>query len=328
MKRRQFLRLLGSVAISAPELALAQSANRTYRVGLINRGAPVTDTSQFGAPLIRGLEKRGYVLGRNLEFERRGAGGRFDLLPGLCDELVVSKVEVIVAFGYPAALTAKTRATLPVVIAATGDPVGTGLIDSLARPGGHVTGISDMAIELSPKRLQLLKELVPTLRRLAIIWNTEDAGMVQHYQTSDVAARTLGIATQPFGVREPDDIDRAFEVMVRDKPDALLVMAEALTIANRRRIYDFSDVHRLPVLYEENSVLIRDGGVMFYGPDEDESMDRVAALIDRILEGAKPQDLPFERPRLFKFVINAKTTTALGLEIPPSLRALADEVIE
>jgi len=144
--------------------------------------------------LIRGLEKRGYVLGRNLAFKRRGARGRFDLLPGLLDELVASKVDLIVALGYPAAFTAKTRTTLPVVASDTGDPVSTGLVENLARPNGHVTGVSDMTIELSPKRLQLLKELLPTLRRVAIIWNTADAGTVVRYQTSDAAAQTLGMA--------------------------------------------------------------------------------------------------------------------------------------
>jgi putative ABC transport system substrate-binding protein len=328
MKRRQFLALVTSAAILLPHRASSQAVNRTYRVGLFNRGAPVTDTSPYGAALIRGLEKRGYVLGRNFVFERRGAGGRFDLLPGLLDELVASKVDVIVAIGYPAAFTAKTRTTLPTVVFSTGDPVGTGLVSSLARPSGNVTGISDMTIELSPKRLQLLKELVPTLRRVAIIWNTADAGMVLRYQTSDAAARMLGLVIQPFGVREPDDIDRAFEAIARDKPDAVLVIAEALTISNRRRIYDFAAVNLLPVLYDENRFLVRDGGLMFYGPDDDESFDRVAVLVDRILKGSKPEDLPFEEPRLFKFVINAKTTKALGLEIPPSIRILADEVIE
>jgi putative ABC transport system substrate-binding protein len=328
IRRRQFLSVLASAAIWPPLLAKARSVNRTYRVGLFNRGAPVTDTSPYGGALIRGLKKRGYVLGRNLGFERRGAGGRFDLLPNLLDELVASKVDVIVAIGYPAVFTAKTRTALPVVVFSTGDHVGTGLVDNLARPGGHVTGISDMAIELSPKRLQLLKELVPTLRRVGIIWNTADAGMVLRYQTSDATAQTLGVTVQPFGVRAPEDIDRALEMMARDKPDALLVIAEALTIANRRRIYDFAGVNRLPVLYDENGFLVRDGGLMFYGPDSDESFDRVAALVDRILKGSKPQDLPFEEPKLFKFVINAKTTKALGLENPPSLRVLADEVIE
>ena len=327
MRRRKFLKLMGIVALM-PHFASAQSAQRTYRVGLFNRGAPITDTSGYGKTLIRGLEKRGYVLGRNLEFERRGAGGRFDILPNLLAELVASKVDVIVAFGYPAAFTAKTRTTLPVVAYSTGDPVGTGLVDSLARPSGNVTGISDMAIELSPKRLQLLKELVPTLHRVGIIWNTADAGMVLRYQTSDAAAQRLGITIQPFGVREPDDIDRAFERMARDKPDALLVIAEALTISNRRRIYEFGAVNRVPVLYDENGFLIHDGGVMFYGPDDDESMDRIAALVDRILKGTKPQDLPFEQPKLFKFVINAKTTRALGIDIPTSLQLLANEVIE
>ena len=328
MRRRQFLGLFANAAILVPRPAWAQSSNRTYRVGLFNRGAPIGDTSGYGKALISGLEKRGYVLGRNLEFERRGAGGRFDILPNLLDELVASKVDVIVAFGYPAALTAKMRTKLPVVVYSTGDPIGTGLVDNLARPSGNLTGISDMATELAPKRLQLLKELIPNLRRVGIIWNAADAGMVLRYQTSDTAARVLGIAIQPFGVREPEDIERAFEAMARDKPDALLVIAEALTIANRRRIFEFGAVNRLPVLYEENAFLIRDGGLMFYGPDDGESMDRVAALVDRILKGAKPGDLPFEQPKLFKFVINAKTTKDLGLEIPTSMRVLADEVIE
>jgi putative ABC transport system substrate-binding protein len=269
---------------------------------------------------------RGYVLGRDLELESRGAGGRFDLLPGLLDELVASKVDVIVASGYPAAFTAKTRSSVPVVALSTGDPVGTGLVDNLARPHGHVTGISDMTTELTPKRLQ--QELVPTLRRVGIIWNTADAGMALRYQMSDAAARTLGIAILPFGVRDPEDIDRAFEVMARDKPDAVLVIAEALTISNRRRIFDSASVNRLPLLYDENRFLIRDGGLMFYGPDDDDICARVAALVDRILKGSKPEDLPFEQPTLFRFVINAKTTKALGLEIPPSIRVLADEVIE
>jgi len=328
VRRRQFITLLGGAAIAAPWRGSAQTPSRVYRVGLFNRGTPIADTSGYGKALIRGLEKRGYVLGRNLEFERRGAGGRFDILPSLLDELVASKVDLIVAFGYPAAFTAKTRSTLPVVVFQTGDPVSTGLVANLARPTGNVTGVSDMATELSPKRLQLLKELVPSLGRVAIIWNAADAGMVLHYQTSDAAARKLGIAIQPFGVREPDDIDRAFEAMARDKPDALLVIAEALTVSNRRRIYEFGTVHNLPVLYEENGFLIRDGGVMYYGPDDGEMMDRVAALVDRILKGAKPQDLPFEQPTLFKFVINAKTMKALGLTVPSSLLARADEVIE
>ena len=328
MRRRHFLALLGSVSLARSQPVSAQSAIRTYRVGLFNRGAPITDKSPFGAALLRGLEKRGYVLGRNLELVSRGAGGRFDLLPGLLEELVASNVEVIVAGGYPAAFVAKTRGRVPVVAFSTGDPVGTGLVDNLARPSGHVTGISDMTIELTPKRLQLLKELVPTLRRVGIIWNTADAGMALRYQMSDAAARTLGIAILPFGVREPEDIDRAFEVMARDKPDAVLVIAEALTISNRRRIYDFATVNRLPLLYDENRFLIRDGGLMFYGPDDDDIFDRVAALVDRILKGSKPEDLPFEQPTLFRFVINAKTTKALGLDIPASIRVLADEVIE
>ena len=185
-----------------------------------------------------------------------------------------------------------------------------------------------MAIELSPKRIQLLKELVPNLARIAIIWNTADDGMVLRYKASETAARTLGISIQPFGIREQNDIDRAFEVMSRDKPDAVIVIAEALTIGNRRRIFDFATAGQLPILYDENGFLIHDGGLMYYGPDDDESFDRIAALIDRILKGAKPADLPFEQPTRFRFVINGRTAKALGLTIPPSILLRADEVLE
>ena len=328
MKRRDVIKLFGAAILSKPVAGSAENAQKKFRVGLFNRGVPVSDTSPYGQALIRGLQARGYVLGRNLEFERRGAGGRFDLLPGLLDELVASKVDVIVAIGYPAAVTAKTHATVPVVSWSTGDPVGTGLVDSLARPGGHVTGISDMALELSPKRIQLLKELVPNLSRIAIIWNTADAGMVLRYKMSDDAARTLGMTIMPFGVREPQDIDRAFDAMIRDKPDAIIVIAEALTIGNRRRIFDFASAGRLPILYDENGFLVHDGGLMFYGPDDDESFDRIAALVDRILKGSKPADLPFEQPTRFRFVVNARTAKSLGLTIPTSILLRADEVIE
>lgn len=328
INKRTLLALIAGPALPRSAVVCAQTAQRVYRVGLFNRGVPVVDNSPYGSALIRGLEKRGYMLGRNLQFERRGAGGRFDLLPGMLDELVAAKVDVIVAIGYPAALTAKTRGTVPVVSFSTGDPVGTGLVASLGQPGGHVTGISDMAIELSPKRLQLLKELVPSLTRIAIIWNTADDGMVLRYRISDTAARNLGLSIQPLGVREPEDIDRAFETMKREKPDAILVIAEALTIMHRRRIYDFGAANRLPVLFDENGFLIREGGLMYYGPDNDESFDRVADLVDRILKGSKPQDLPFEQPTRFQFLVNGRIAKELDLNIPPAIRYRADEVIE
>ena len=329
MRRRDVLKLLCSAAIAAPCGAVAQTASRTYRVGLFITGAAgvVADASPFGVALIRGLERRGYSLDRNLVFERRGADGRADLLPRLLDELVASKVDVILAISYPAALAAKKGTTLPVVVFSAGDPVGTGLVDSLARPGGNLTGISDVAVELSPKRLELLKEIAPGLRRVAMLWNADDPAMMLRYRTSEAAAQTLGITVEPLGVRQLEDFENAFAAMALNKPDAIFIVHDFLTGMHRRRVFDFAATNRLPALFEED-FLARGGGLMSYGPDLGESFDRAAALIDRILKGAKPQDLPFEQPTRYRFVINLKTAKALGITIPPTLLALADELIE
>jgi putative ABC transport system substrate-binding protein len=207
------------------------------------------------------------------------------------------------------------------------DPVGTGLVESLARPGSNLTGISDVSAEVTPKRMALLKEVAPQLRRVAMLWNANDLGMTLRYRASEAGAQALGISVQPFGVREPNDFDQAFEAMTRDMPDAILMVTDSLTILNRKRVFEFAAAHRLPAIYEFD-FLVRDGGLMSYGPDQDETFDRVAALIEHILNGAKPAELPFEQPTRFRFVLNLKTARTLGLEIPPTLLARADEVIE
>jgi len=323
--RRAFLMLLGGAAVAGPWAVSAQTPAKVYRVGLLSP-LPVTDNSRQGAPLIRGLAQHGYVLDRNLALERRAHEGHMDRLPRLVDELVASKVDVIVTIGYLAALAAKQRTTLPVV-AWTADAVGTGLVDSLARHGGNVTGISDEAAETTPKRMELLKTMVPGLRRVAMLWNAADLAMTLRYQTSETGAKAMGLSVQPLGVREPDDFEQAFAAMQRDMPDAILMVTDVLTLLNRKRVFEFAAAHRLPAIYEVDS-LVRDGGLMSYGPDLDESFGRVAALVDRILKGAKPADLPFEQPTRFRLVINLKTAQALGIEVPPMLLATADEVIE
>jgi len=294
---------------------------------LLGAGAPITDDSPQGVALIHGLAQRGYVLGKNLAFERRGAGGHVDRLPQLVGELVASKVDVIVTSGYPAALAAKQGTTLPVVVINAGDPVGTGLANSLARPGGHLTGISDVSAEVTPKRLELLKEFAPNLRRVAVLWNADDVGMTLRYRASEAAAQALGVSIEPLGVREPDDFDQAFEAMGRDMPDGILMVTDSLTILNRKRVFDYAATHRLPAIYEFD-FLVRDGGLMSYGPDQGESFDRMGVLVDRILKGANPAELPFEQPTVFRFVLNLKTAKSIGVEAPASLVASADEVIE
>lgn len=324
--RRACLTLLGGAAVAWPCAVLAQRPAKVSRLGVLSGGAPVADASPVGAALLRGLAQHGYTLGQNLALERRGADGHPDRLPPLVHDLVASHVEAIVTLGYPSALAAKQGTALPVVAINAGDPVSTGLVESLARPGGHLTGISDVSADLTPKRLELLTQLVPTLRRVAMLWNAADLGMTLRYQASEAGAQALGLSVQPLGVREPDDFAQAFAAMERERPDAILMVTDTLTLLNRQRMFAFAAAHQLPAIYELDS-LVRDGGLLSYGPDQDESFSRVAALVDRILKGAQPADLPFEQPTRFRLVINLKTAQALGLPIPPILLFQADEII-
>ena len=326
MWRREFIAFVGAAA-ACPRVVAAQSAAKTYRVGLLSGAAPPGENSPLGAALIRVLGERGYETGKNLAFERRGAAGQLDRLPQLVAELAASKVDVIVTGGYPATLAAKQAGVAPVVSVNAGDPVGTGLVGSLAHPGGNLTGISDVSAEVTPKRLEFLKEIAPTLRRVAVLWNADDLGMTLRYRASEAGAQALGVTVQPVGVREPNDFDQAFDAMNRDMPDAILMVTDSLTLLNRKRVFEFAAAHRLPAIYEFD-FLVRDGGLMSYGPDDRESFGRVAALVDRILKGAKPAELPFEQPTLFRLALNLKTAKTLDLTVPPTLLARADEVIE
>jgi len=248
-------------------------------------------------------------------------------IPELMAALKDEHVEVVVGVGYPAAVIAKASKIPTVMAWGVGDPVATGLINSLARPGGNVTGISDVATTLTTKRLGLLRAFSPTLRRIAMLWNKDDLGMTMRYQASAQVAQSSGIAVQPLGVREPDDFDEAFAAMNKEPPDAILMVADALTVLNRKRVFDFAADRRLPAIYEY-SFLVRDGGLMSYGPDLKECLERVAAMVDRIFKGDRPADLPFEEPTHYPFAINLKTAKAAGLAVPANLLALADEVIE
>jgi putative ABC transport system substrate-binding protein len=325
MKRRNFIVILGGAAVAQPACLLAQTSTTVYRVGLLNSGG--LGAGPFEGALMRGLAQHGYVPNQNLVLERRGAEGHADRLPRLVAELAASKVGVIIALGYLPAVTAKNDTTLPVVVFSAGDPVATGLADSLARPGGHVTGISDVSAEVTPKRLELLKEFAPGLRRVAMLWNADDLAMTLRYKAAQAGAQALGISVQPLGVREPADFDHAFAAMNRDMPDAILMVSDPLTNLNRKGVFEFAAAHRLPGIYEYDFI-VRDGGLMSYGLDLDESFDRVGALVDRVLKGANPADLPFEQPTRFRFALNLKAAKVIGFEPPASLLARADEVIE
>lgn len=326
MRRRDLIGLAGAVTFAWPMGVRAQPPGKVRRVGLLGQ-APVSDKSRIVVGLGAGLRKRGWAVGRDLVFEGRTAGANARLLPGLARDLVASGVQLIVTTGYPAAAAAKEHARVPVVVINAGDPVATGLVNSLARPGGHVTGISEIASELSAKRLELLTETVPHVRKVAMLWNADNLGMTLRYKAAKAAAEQLRIAVQSLGVREPEDFAAAFTAMTRDPPDAILMVTDALTILNHNRVFDFAAAHRLPAIYEFD-FLVRDGGLMSYGPDQGETFDLAAALADRILKGASPADLPLEEPTRFVFAVNLKTAKALGLTIPRAVLARADEVIE
>ena len=328
MRRREFLEILGGAVVAAPCLANAQVGPDVHRIGVLSTAAPATPKDGFGPSLFRALAQRGYVLDRNLLVDTYGVMGRVERLPQLVDQLVADRVEVIITFGFPAALAAKERsATVPVVVVGAGDPVATGLVDSLARPGGNVTGITEIAIELSAKRLELIKEVVPTIKNVAVLWNADDLAMTLRYQAIEATGQVLGVAIRPLGVRAPDDFEAAFSAMTRDPPDAILMVTDSLTRLNRKRLYEFAAVHRLPAVYEEDS-FAREGGLMSYGPDRDETFDRVAGLVDRILNGARPSELPLEQPTRFRLAVNLKTAEALGLTVPQWVLFGADELIQ
>jgi putative ABC transport system substrate-binding protein len=326
MKRRAFIALLGGVAIAAPRRTIAQTA-KVYRLGTLTVGPPIATTAGPGAMLVAGLAQRGFTLGQNLAYEARGAAGKVGQMPNLAQELKAANVDVVVTVSYPAAAAAKASGLPTVIASGSGDPVVTGLVASLARPGGNVTGISDDAAALSTKRLGLLKEMSPQLRRVAMLWNRDDLGMTQRYDASSKAAQALGITVQPLGVREPDDFNEAFTAMNSEPPDAILMVTDSLTLLNRKRVFDYAAEHRLPAIYEQD-FMARDGGLMSYGADPQESFDRAAALAARVFQGTKPADLPFEIPTRYLFVLNLKTAKAMNLTVPNNVLALADEVIE
>ena len=327
MKRREFLALLGGAALVSPQATLAQTPGRIYHLGTLHPALPLTDSAPFGKIVVRSLAEHGYILGQNLTFDARGAMGDTAKIPSLLQELKVRNVDAIMVIGYPAALAAKSLG-IPIVGAnGLGDPVETRLIDSLAHPGGNITGISDVAATLTTKRLSFVKAIASRLRTVAMLWNKDDLGMTLRYEASAKVAQSIGVTVQALGVREPEDFNEAFTVMNDDLPDAILMVADALTVLNRKRVFEFAAARKLPAIYEYD-FLVRDGGLMSYGPDLTESFERAAAMVDRIFKGAKPGDLPFEQPTRYPFVLNLKTAKSIGLDIPPTLLALADEVIE
>jgi len=320
------MRLIGlAVVLSltlAPLAAEAQQRATGYRIGFIT----VTHIPGEAAFFER-LRELGYVEGQNLIAERRYSEGRAERFPEFAAEFVRLKVDVIVVETTPAALAVKDATkTIPVVFPTAIDPVGAGLVISLARPGGNITGLTTQAPDLVGKRLQLLKEAIPRLSRIAVLWNAANPANVQPWREAQDAARALGVTLQSQAVRGPTDFERVFAAMARERPDGLLLIEDGLTIQHGKQIVDFVTQKRIPSMLVSEPALA--GGLMSYGPNTVDLWPRGAALVDKILKGAKPADLPIEQPTKFELVINMKTAKALGLTIPQSLLLRADQVIE
>jgi putative ABC transport system substrate-binding protein len=325
--RRSFLVVFGGSLVASPRICGAQQAAKVWRVGFLAAVARPPDGLP-PASLRQAFTDLGYVEGKTIAYEGRWAEGKFARLPELAAELVRLKVDAIVVLGYPPAAAAKAASsTIPIVMSGSGDPVGTGLIASLARPGGNITGSSAQETELSAKRMQILKETVPRATRIAVLWNANDRAMTMRYNEIDRAARVLQLTVQPLGIGEPDDFDTAFSSMTRERPDALFMVADALTTLNRKRVIEFAAAHRIPAMYEQASV-VQDGGLMSYGPNFDERFRRAAYYVDRIFKGAKAGELPVEQASKFDLAINLRTAKALGITIPQSVLLRADRVIE
>jgi len=325
MRRRAFIALLGGAA-AWPLAARAQQAGKPPTVGFLGSGTP-SSWSTYVPAFVQRLHELGWIEGRTLAIERRWAEGRTERYAEIAAEFVEHKVDVIVTAGAPPVVALKqATATIPIVFAAAADPVGSGLVDSLSRPGGNVTGLSVQAPDLVGKRIELLREVVPGLRALAVLANVGSAGAMLELREVQAMARTLGLETPTIEIRQAEDIAPAFAGL-KHRTEALYVCGDPLVGANRVRIITFALVAWLPTMHDQREHVAA-GGLMSYGANFVELWRRAADFVDKILRGAKPADVPIEQPTNFDLVINLTTAKALGLEIPPTVLARADEVIE
>jgi len=313
-----------ALAATVPDLTRAQVDEKVVRIGFLRPGSPPD-------PLVEtfrdALQNLGYTEGRNLSIEYRWAEGRDERLPDLAADLVRLKVDVIVAAGRPAVTAAKqATTTIPIVMPVAGDPARVGLVASLARPGGNVTGLAALDEELPGKWIELLKDTLPKLARVAILW--DPAYGQSPLATSESAARHLGVQVKVLRAGRPEDLDAAFAQARRDRAEALIVLSSAFFYARRTQLVALAAKQRLPTIYHQKEFVVGSGGLMSYGPDFHDLFRRSAGYVDKILKGAKPSDLPIEQPTKFEFVVNLKTAKTLGLTIPQSLLVRADQVVE
>jgi putative ABC transport system substrate-binding protein len=326
MRRRDFLTLFGSVATGWPFAAGAQQAPKIYRIGVLLQTQ--IERQHLIDAFKQGLQELGHVEGQNVAFEIRSAEGRNDRLANLATELAGLQVAVIFADTTVAVQAAKQATNeIPIVMGSPGDPVGTGLVASLARPGGNVTGTTTQAPELSRKRVQLLKELVPRAARLGVLWESSNLASAENWRETEDAARSLDMVAQSYTVSMPAELEDVLRAIREAAVDGMIVLPSALLFSDKRRLAEFAIENHLPTMFEQREH-VEAGGLACYGPNLSELYRHAASFVDKILKGAKPADLPIEQPTKFDLVINLKTAKALGITVPPSLLATADKVIE
>jgi putative ABC transport system substrate-binding protein len=323
MDRRTFVGGLIAGTLTAPLAGAAQQPKKVSRIGyLADPSGPTVEAFRHG------LREFGYVEGQNITLEYRWSGGKIDRFPALAAELVQLKVDIIVVASTPAGLAAKhATTTIPIVMAAGGDPVGSGLVGSLARPGGNITGLSNLAEDLIAKLLELLKAAIPTVSRVAVLANPDNRVHPTFLKEIEGAARTLSVVLSPLEARGPDELEGAFTRAIRERAGALIVLPDPMFVSHRAPIVSLAAKKRLPTIYGFRE-FVDAGGLMSYGVNLQDNFRRAAGYVDKILKGAKPADLPVEQPTKFELVINMKTAKALGLTIPRSLLLRADEVIQ
>ncbi len=328
MRRRDFITALGSVAAAWPLTARAQQTGKMSRVGYLGSSSPSLEPHYVEA-FRQKLRDLGHVEGENIVIEYRWAEGQDDRLPNLATELVRLEPDIIVTTGTPGALAAmQATKTIPIVMASAGDPVGAGLVASLVRPGGNVTGFTILGPELEGKRLELLKQAVPELSRVAVLWNPSNPAIVSYFETIKNAGRALRISLDPVAeVRRADELDNAFFAIASARPHALVVLADRFLLAHRKRIVEFAAAKRLPGMYPYREY-VDAGGLMSYAPSNIELFRGTATYVDKILKGAKPGELPVQEPTKFELIVNLKNAKASGIDVPTSLLLRADEVIE
>src|SRR5262249_10496642 len=327
MKRREFIMLLAGAAAAWPFAARAQRAGKLPTIGLLGATTPSVEESQRGAAFGQRLRQLGWIEGRTVAMEVRWAEGRNERFTEIVAEFVQLRVDVIVVQGTAAVVAARqATSVIPIVFAAAGDPVGSGLVASLARPGGNVTGLSNQQADLAAKRLQLLREVVPGLRRLAIMANVGNSAVVLEMREAQATARMLGLDVATFEIRRAEDISPVFDAL-QGRMEALYVCTDALGFTNRVRLVTLAQGARVATIYPARAY-VKAGGLMSYGSRIPDQYRRAAEYVDKILRGTKPGDIPVEQPTKFDLVINLTTAKVLGLTVPDKLLALADKVIE